>query len=244
MLHAVSIQHGGSIVKRLLLVSSSKVHGSGYLEHCEPEILELFAGIKRVLFVPYALFDRDAYALQARQRFRAMGLELDSIHETEDPVAAVAQAEGLFIGGGNTFRLLSELQERGLVAPIRDRVEGGMPYLGTSAGSNMACPTIKTTNDMPIVQPESFFALDLVPFQINPHYLDSNPASTHQGETREQRLTEYLEENDTPIIAIREGGMVVVTGPEVRLEGEPGGLLFRKGHRPKEIPPGRRIDGI
>jgi len=231
-------------MKRLLLVSSSKVHGSGYLEHCETEILALFARIKRVLFVPYALFDRDAYAQQARQRFREMGLELDSIHEAEDPVAAVGTAEGIFIGGGNTFRLLGELQERGLLAPIRHRVEAGMPYLGTSAGSNMACPTIKTTNDMPIVQPASFSALGLIPFQINPHYLDSNPDSTHQGETREQRLTEYLEENDTPVLAIREGGMVVVEGPEAKLEGEPGGVLFRKGRPPVEILPGRRIDEI
>ncbi len=231
-------------MKRLLLVSSSKVHGSGYLEHCEAQILELFARIDKVLFVPYALFDRDAYARQARQRFRAMGLELESIHETKDPVAAVGNAEGIFIGGGNSFRLLGELQRRGLVAPIRDRVEAGMPYLGTSAGSNIACPTIKTTNDMPIVQPASFTALGLIPFQINPHYLDSDPDSTHQGETREQRLTEYLEENDTPVIAIREGGMIVVAGLEIKLEGKPGAVLFRKGQRPEEILPGRRIDGL
>lgn len=231
-------------MKRLLLVSSSKVHGSGYLEHCEPEILELFARTKRVLFVPYALFDRDAYAQQARRRFRAMGLELDSIHEANDPVDAVGRAEAIFIGGGNSFRLLGALQERGLVAPIRDRVESGMPYLGTSAGSNVACPTIKTTNDMPIVQPASFSALGLVPFQINPHYLDADPGSTHQGETRQQRLAEYLEENDIPVVAIREGGMVVVEGQRARLEGEPGGVLFSKGQRPKEILPGQRIDQI
>ncbi|MGB5344026.1 MAG: dipeptidase PepE [Thermoanaerobaculia bacterium] len=231
-------------MKRLLLVSSSKVHGSGYLEHCQEQILELFARIDKVLFVPYALFDRDAYARQARQRFRAIGLELESIHETKDPVAAVGKAAGIFIGGGNSFRLLGELQQRGLVAPIRDRVEAGMPYLGTSAGSNIACPTIKTTNDMPIVQPASFTALGLIPFQINPHYLDSDPDSTHQGETREQRLTEYLEENDTPVIAIREGGMIVVAGLEIKLEGKPGGVLFRKGQRPEEILPGRRIDGL
>ena len=173
-----------------------------------------------------------------------MGLELDSIHETVDPVAAVGKAEGIFIGGGNTFRLLSELQERGLVSPIRDRVVAGMPYLGTSAGSNMACPTIKTTNDMPIVEPASFSALGLIPFQINPHYQDPDPDSTHQGETREQRLTEYLEENETPVIAIREGGMIVVSGQETRLEGAPGGVLFRQGRRPSEILPGRRIDGL
>ena len=231
-------------MKRLLLVSSSKVHGTGYLEHCEAKILTLLAEIQRVLFVPYALFDRDAYAQQARQRFREMGLELDSAHETEDPVAAVRQAEGIFIGGGNTFRLLAELQQRGLVLPIRERVEAGMPYLGTSAGSNMACPSIRTTNDMPIVEPDSFAALDLVPFQINPHYLDADPDSTHQGETRQQRLTEYLEENDTPVVAIREGGMVIVEGSESRVEGAAGGLLFEKGQRPREFLTGQRIDNI
>ena len=231
-------------MKRLLLVSSSKVHGTGYLEHCEAEILTLLAEIQRVLFVPYALFDRDAYTQQARQRFREMGLELDSVHETDDPVEAVRKAEGIFIGGGNSFRLLDELQQHGLVSPIRERVEAGMPYLGTSAGSNVACPTIRTSNDMPIVEPDSFAALDLVPFQINPHYLDADPDSTHQGETREQRLTEYLEENDTPVVAIREGGMVIVEGSESRVEGATGGLLFEKGQSPREILPGQRIDKI
>jgi dipeptidase E len=170
-------------MKRLLLVSSSKVHGSGYLEHCEDEVQRLFADCGRVLFVPYALFDRGAYAAQARQRFAEMGFELDSIHDAADPVAAVQQAEGIFIGGGNTFRLLAELQSRRLLEPIRRRVEAGCPYLGTSAGSNVACPTIRTTNDMPIVEPESFSALGLVHFQINPHYLDADPHSTPQGET-------------------------------------------------------------
>ncbi len=231
-------------MKRLLLVSSSKAYGSGYLEHCEEEIRQLFAKSSRVLFVPYALFDRDAYAQQARQRFGEMGIELTSIHEAEDPVEAVRKAEGIFIGGGNTFRLLRELQGQGLIAPIGDRVEAGMPYLGTSAGSNVAGPTIKTTNDMPIVQPASFVALDLVPFQINPHYVDADPDSTHQGETRDQRLTEYLEENDTPVVAIREGAMVIVRDREVRLAGQAGGKLFRKDTGPVEIPPGQLIDGL
>lgn len=231
-------------MKRLLLVSSSKVHSSGYLEHCEEEIRQLFASSSRVLFVPYALFDRDAYAQQARVRFGEMGIALDSIHQAADPIEAVRKAEGVFIGGGNTFRLLRELQQLGLMVPLRDRVEEGMPYLGTSAGSNVAGPTITTTNDMPIVQPESFAALGLVSFQINPHYLDTDPDSTHQGETRDQRLTEYLEENDTPVVAIREGAMVIVRGREVSLGGDSGGKLFAKGHRPREIVPGQQIDGI
>ena len=229
-------------MKRLLLVSSSKVHGSGYLEHCEAEIRQLFPPGSRVLFVPYALRDRAAYADQARSRFRDLDFELDSIHEADDPVAAVRQAEGIFIGGGNTFRLLTELQTRGLIVPIRERVESGMPYLGTSAGSNVACPTIRTTNDMPIVEPRSFVALGLVPFQINPHFLDADPESTHQGETRDQRLIEYLEENETPVVAIREGAMVVVRGAEITLAGETGGLLYTRGGEPVPLAAGDRID--
>lgn len=229
-------------MKRLLLVSSSKVHGSGYLEHCEAEIRQLFPPARRVLFVPYALSDRAAYADQARSRFRDLDFELDSIHEADDPVAAVRQAEGIFIGGGNTFRLLTELQTRGLIVPIRERVESGMPYLGTSAGSNVACPTIRTTNDMPIVEPRSFVALGLVPFQINPHFLDADPESTHQGETRDQRLIEYLEENETPVVAIREGAMVVVRGAEITLAGETGGLLYTRGGEPVPLAAGDRID--
>jgi len=228
-------------MKRLLLVSSSNVHGTGYLEHCEAQILELFHQCQRVLFVPYALYDRDGYSQQARRRFLEMGLELDSIHEAEDPVAAVLEAEGVFVGGGNTFRLLNQIQERGLVEPLRARVASGMPYMGTSAGSNVACPTIRTTNDMPIVEPESFNALSLVSFQINPHYLDTDPGSKHKGETREQRLNEYLEENDAPVAAIREGSMIVVRGSEVHLEGKTGGMLFSRGRPPEEILPGQPI---
>lgn len=228
-------------MKRLLLVSSSNVHGTGYLEHCEAQILELFHQCQRVLFVPYALYDRDGYSQQARRRFLEMGLELDSIHEAEDPVAAVLEAEAVFVGGGNTFRLLNQIQERGLVEPLRARVASGMPYMGTSAGSNVACPTIRTTNDMPIVEPESFNALSLVSFQINPHYLDTDPDSKHKGETREQRLNEYLEENDAPVAAIREGSMIVVRGSEVHLEGKTGGMLFSRGRHPEEILPGQPI---
>ena len=231
-------------MKRLLLVSSSNFHGTGYLEHCEAQILALFERVDRVLFVPYALFDRDGYTQHARQRFEEMGLGLDSIHEAMEPIDAVREAEGIFIGGGNTFRLLNELQQRGLIEPIRARVEAGLPYMGTSAGSNVACPTIRTTNDMPIVQPPSFSALGLVPFQINAHYLDPDPDSTHQGETREQRLTEYLEENEIPVVAVREGSMVEVTGAQARLAGETGAVLFARGQAPRELVPGSRIDGV
>jgi dipeptidase E len=163
--------------KRLLLISNSTLHGSGYLDHAEAEIRDALGEIKRVLFVPFALHDQDAYASQARQRFAAMGCALDSIHEVADPVVAVAQAEAIFIGGGNTFRLLLGLHQLNLLAPIRGRVEAGMLYMGSSAGAVVAAPTIKTTNDMPIVQPPTFNSLGLVNFQINAHYLDPDPNS-------------------------------------------------------------------
>ena len=186
---------------QLLLISNSTLYGGGYLDHAETEIRDFLGDdgrVKRVLFVPYALHDRDAYAATAQQRFAKMGYQLSSIHATAHPVRAVNDAEAIFIGGGNTFRLLKALYDFNVLDPIRQRVRGGMPYIGSSAGSNVAAPTIKTTNDMPIVEPPSFNALGLVWFQINPHYLDPDPDSTHMGETREQRLLQFLEEDSTP----------------------------------------------
>lgn len=228
---------------RLLLVSSSTVHGSGYLDHCADEIRDfLGGGVSRVLFVPFALHDRAGYAAKARERFGAMGYGLDSLHEAPDAVAAVEAAEAVFVGGGNTFRLLAALHDLGVVEPLRRRVAAGMPYLGTSAGSNVACPTIRTTNDMPIVEPPTFEALGLVPFQINPHYLDPDPASTHKGETREQRIREYHEENELPVVGLREGAMLRVEGDAVELRGTSGARLFRRGREPEERVPPARLD--
>ncbi len=227
--------------KRLLLISNSTLHGSGYLDHAETEIRDFLGDVKRVLFVPYALFDRDKYAATAQQRFEKMGYELSSIHKAGDPVQAVREAEALFIGGGNTFRLLKALYDFKLLGPIRDRVAAGMPYIGSSAGSNVATPTIKTTNDMPIVEPPSFDALGLVSFQINPHYLDPDPNSKHMGETREERLIQFLEENDTPVVGLREGAMLRVEHGEVELRGSTGARIFRKGLGPVEVTPIKKI---
>ena len=231
-------------MRSLLLVSSSSTYGTEYLDHCQTQILDLFGGVdaRKILFIPYALRDRDGYATKAEDRFRQMGFELGSIHRVEDPVAAIFEAEGMFIGGGNTFRLLDTLYRLDLLAPIRQRVSNGMPYLGTSAGSNVACPTIMTTNDMPIVRPPSFVALDLVPFQINAHYLDPEPASTHMGETRDVRIREFHEENESPVVAIREGAMLIVRDQEVTLAGESGAKIFLRDREPGECPPGTRID--
>src|SRR5262245_5703947 len=188
--------------KHLLLISNSTLHGSGYLDHAESQIREFLGTVRKVLFIPFALFDRDAYARHARQRFEAMGYGLQSVHEAGDAVKAIEDAEGVFIGGGNTFRLLKALYDFELLLPLRRRVAAGMPYIGSSAGSKASCPTIRTTNDMPIVEPPSLSALGLVSFQINPHYLDPAPDSTHMGETREERIMQFLEENETPVAGL------------------------------------------
>jgi len=228
--------------KRVLLISNSTLYGSGYLDHAEAEIRNFLGDVKKVLFLPYALYDRDAYASTAQERFQRMGYELISIHTSSNPQAAVGEAEVVFIGGGNTFRLLKALYDFGVLDPIRQRVFDGMPYIGSSAGSNVAGPTIKTTKDMPIVQPPSFDALGLVPFQISPHFLDPDPNSTHMGETQEERILQFLEENDTPVAGLREGAMVRIENGATILKGASGARIFRKGLEPVEALPGARLD--
>jgi len=230
--------------KRILLISNSTLYGSGFLDHAEGEIRDFLGEIGPVLFVPFALFDRDAYAAKTRTRFNAMGYELDSIHELPDQPRAVKDAAAIFIGGGNTFRLLKALYDFQILTLIREKVEDGMPYVGSSAGSNVAGPTIKTTNDMPIVEPPSFQALNLVSFQINPHYLDPDPDSKHMGETREERILQFLEENDTPVVSLREGAMVRREEEATSLKGSTGARIFRKGRQPIEVPPGTRLDEL
>jgi dipeptidase E len=227
---------------RLLLISNSTLHGSGYLDHAESEICDFLGEVKRVLFVPFALHDAAAYATQARARFEKMGYELDSIHTASEPAKAVRESEAIFIGGGNTFRLLKALYDHSLLAVIRGRAREGKPYIGSSAGSNIAGPTIRTTNDMPIVQPPSFDALGLVSFQINPHYLDADPNSTHKGETREERIIQFLEENETPVVGLREGAMLRMENGQTLLKGSTGARIFRRGNESVEVLPGTYLD--
>jgi dipeptidase E len=229
--------------RRLLLVSNSTRHGGGYMDHCADEILDLLGrDVDRVLFIPFALQDRDAYADRARERFAQMGYDMDSLHRAADPVRAVGEARALFVGGGNTFRLLDCLYHSGVLEPIRARVRAGAPYIGSSAGSNVACVSIRTTNDMPIVQPPSFEALGLVPFNINPHYIDPDPASTHMGETREQRIREFHEENAPYVVGLREGAMLRIEGGSILLKGSTGARLFTRGRDPREFEPGAGLD--
>jgi dipeptidase E len=227
---------------RALLVSSSVCHPTGYLNHAEDEIRDVLGGVRQVLFVPYALFDRDAYSEKVAERFGRMGYEVEPIHRTSDPVQAIEEARALFVGGGNTFRLLNTLYDLDLLEPIRRRAAEGMPYLGSSAGSNVAGQTIGTTNDMPIVQPPSFAALGLVPFNLNPHYLDPDSTSTHKGETRQERIAQFHEENDVPVVALREGTMLRVENESATVLGTGGARLFRRGQTPIELATGARID--
>jgi dipeptidase E len=232
------------MTKRILLISNSTLYGSGYLDHAEAEIRSFLGDLKRVLFVPFALYDRDKYAETAQRRFAQMGYELSSIHNAANPKRAIEETDAVFIGGGNTFRLLKALYDFDLLGPIRERVQNGMPYIGSSAGSNVAAPTIRTTNDMPIVQPPSFDALGLVSFQINPHYIDPDPNSKHMGETREERIVQFLEENDTPVVGLREGAMLRIEHGKIILRGSTGARIFRKESEPVETLPGAEIDSF
>lgn len=227
---------------RLLLISSSRVHPTGYLDHCETEIRDFLGGVKRILFVPFALRDHAGYAGRVRERLGRMGLEVDSLHHPGDPKDSIRRSQAIFVGGGNTFRLLNDLYTRSLVQPLRAHVLAGCPYIGSSAGTNVACLTIKTTNDMPIVYPPSFEALSLVPFNVNPHYLDADPASTHMGETREERIREFHEMNSPPVVGLREGAILRIEGPSMTLRGSAGARLFLQDEPPREIPPGSPLD--
>jgi dipeptidase E len=229
---------------RLLLISNSTLHGSGYLDHVEMEIRDFLRDATRIAFVPLALYDRNQYTTQARDRFRKMGYDLMSIHDVSNPQRAIKESDAVFVGGGNTFRLLRELYDWDLREVIRHAVEDGKPYVGSSAGSIVACPSLKTTKDMPIVQPPSFEALGLVRFQISPHYLDPDPLSTHMGETQEQRILQFLEENEAPVVGLREGGVLRVESGSITLKGSAGARVFRRKEQPVEVSTGAKLDGL
>jgi dipeptidase E len=211
------------------------------------EMRSHFGPIEQILFVPYAIADHDGYVERLTERGYSAGYELIGIHRTPDPVEAVGRAEGIYVGGGNSFRLLNDLYRHELLEPIRRRVQAGAPYLGISAGTNVACPTIKTTNDMPIVYPPSLDALGLVPFQVNPHYY-SGPTfvqigdrlEPHYGETRDERIAEFHEMNDTPVIGLREGGLLRVVDGAAELVGA-SARVFLKGRDAYDVEPGAQI---
>ena len=216
---------------RLLLNSSSNVHGYGYLDHAEPELRRFLGKAPRVAFVPFAAYDHAAYTAKVRARLAAMEMEVIGFED-------LGRADALFVGGGNTFRLLKKLYEQNLFDTIRERVRTGLPYIGSSAGSVVACPTIRTTNDMPIVECPTLDSFGFIPFQLNCHYLDPETESTHKGETREERIREFHEENSTPVLGLREGTMLIVENGATRLVGLKPARIFRRGEEPFEAEPG------
>jgi dipeptidase E len=226
----------------LLLLSSSAVHGTGYLDHAMGAVREWLGTRRRLAFVPFALAERDAYVARVRERFTREGIEVEGVPLGGRSV--LERAEAVFVGGGNTFRLLKTLQDQELLKVLREGARGGTPYMGSSAGSNLAAPTIRTTNDMPIVEPRGLDALGLVPFQINPHYEDKDPASRHMGETREERLLQYLEENARPVLGLREGSWLRASGSGLVLGGKAGARLFARDRPPEELAPGARLDRL
>jgi dipeptidase E len=223
---------------RLLLISNSTNPEEHYLDYPKNNI-KAFLGHKpqRALFIPYAAvtFSYDAYEEKVSERFREIGHDIISIHRFTDPVSAVRESTAIVVGGGNTWKLLKTIRDNNLIEIIRQKVISGTPYIGWSAGSNVACPTIKTTNDMPIIEPDSFAAFNLIPFQINPHYLDSNPAG-HAGETREQRIEEFIEVNPGVVVAgLREGTMLIIDDGKIELSGPRNIRIFKKGSIPVEL---------
>lgn len=223
---------------RCLLISNSTMAGEPYLDYPKGNIKE-FLGNKKVtaLFIPYAgvTFSWDEYEAKVKNRFNEIGHDIVSIHKFDDPIKAIKDAEAIVIGGGNTWNLMHYIHKFGLIESIREKVINGTPYIGWSAGSNVACPTMMTTNDMPIIDPLGFDSLDIIPFQINPHYLDKNPDG-HGGETREDRIMEYLEVNQNIYVAgLREGCMFLIEGDKLDLIGIHPLRLFKYGQEPKEI---------
>jgi dipeptidase E len=232
--------------RRLLLYSNgSELIGQNPTEFAHGALRDFYgARVRRVLFVPFAAVTRteDEYAAQVRRLFGPLGYEVESLHEASDKRAAAESADAFAVGGGNTFKLLRGLYESGVLETIRARVEAGTPYVGWSAGSNVACPTLKTTNDMPIVEPPSFEALGLVPFQINPHYTDFHPPG-HMGETRDERLNEFVLMNPgVRVIGIREGTILRVEGDTIRLLGGKPARFFEHGEEPRDIAPEESFD--
>ena len=226
-------------MKKLIIASTSTVHGKEYLEYILPELSIFFKGVKEILFIPYARpsgISHEKYTEIANKAFNKIGIKIIGIHEYKNPIEAINNAKGIFTGGGNTFLLVKQLYDTKIIGALKNVVENGTPYFGTSAGSNITGLTVNNTNDMPIVYPPSFKALGFINFNINPHYLDPDPSSTHMGETRETRINEFHTLNDIPVLGLREGSWLLVNGSNVVLKGSLDARLFLKGKQAKELP--------
>ena len=234
-------------MKNLIIASTSTLHNGSYLDYLLPELEKHFKDISTILFIPYARpggITHDEYTAKAKEVFQKISKEVKGIHEFENPTEAVANAQAVFTGGGNTFLLVSELYRNNVIDALEQTLKNGTPYLGTSAGSNICGLTMGTTNDMPIVYPPSFRTLGMVPFNINPHYLDPDTSSTHMGETRETRINEFHKFNPQPVIGLREGSWLEVKGEKILLKGNLTARWFEANKKPVEIEPGTEISNI
>jgi dipeptidase E len=228
----------------IILASTSTLFGGEYLEYLREELIQLYAGIDEIVFVPFARpggISHDEYTAKARSFFETININVKGLHEFEDKKEALNQAKGFFTGGGNTFLLVKTLHEEGLMSVLKENVTNGKPYLGCSAGSNIGGQNMKTTNDMPIVYPPSFDCMGLVPFNLNPHYLDPNPDLKHNGETRETRIMEFLTQNDTKVVGLREGNWIRRINDRITVEGSELTRIFEKGKEPYEIEAGSSL---
>lgn len=232
-------------MKNLIIASTSTIHGGSYLDYLLPNLKVHFAACQSILFIPYARpsgISHEAYTQKVASVFNSIGISVKGIHEFSNPIEAIEQAEGIFTGGGNTFLLVSQLYENKVMAVLKQTIEKGTPYLGTSAGSNICGLTMKTTNDMPIIYPPSFDTLGVIPFNLNLHYLDPDTHSTHMGETRETRIKEFHQFNTPAVLGLREGSWLEVKGNSILLRGSLTARLFRQNQEPVELESGSELN--
>lgn len=228
-------------MKKIILASTSTLFGEQYLDYLMPELKTFFSGLTELLFVPYARpggISHDEYTANAAAAFAPMNIRVKGLHTFENPAEAIDNAQAIFTGGGNTFLLVKQLHELSLMEPLKRAAERGTPYMGTSAGSNIGGVNMQNTNDMPIVYPPDFRTMGLVPFNINAHYLDPDPGSKHNGETRETRIREFHVFNELPVVGLREGSWIRVEGNKISTEGSRPSRIFEAGKTPVEVDPG------
>lgn len=234
-------------MKNLIIASTSTIYGGDYLEYLLAALANFYSEVEEILFIPFARpsgISHDAYTEIASEAFKKINKKVVGIHTFKDPKEALKTSEGVFTGGGNTFVLVAQLYHYNLMQPLREAIFNGLPYLGTSAGSNICGLTMQTTNDMPIVYPPSFKTLGAIPFNINPHYLDPDKNSTHMGETRATRIQEYLTQNTVPVIGLREGSWLEVKGDSIVLKGEHSARVFEHNKKAYEINPAAAIQHL
>ena len=227
-------------MKKIIIASTSTLHGGSYLDYLLPVLQSHFKDCKSILFIPYARpggISHDEYTQKVSEAFQTINISVKGIHEFENAENAIKNAEGIFTGGGNTFLLVTQLYRNNIMQVLSETVKNGTPYLGTSAGSNICGLSMQTTNDMPIIYPPSFQTLGLIPFNLNPHYLDPELQSKHMGETRETRIKEFHAFNNTPVLGLREGSWLEVKGDKIILKGDLSARLFQQNQSPTELEP-------